>query len=46
MNLTIEEIKEVIKNQSGKEVKSMQLLLAEDLLKMYEKLEEAGNERK
>ena len=46
MNLTIEEIKEVIKNQSGKEVKSMQLLLAEDLLKMYEKLEEAGNEWK
>ena len=46
MNLTIEEIKEIIKNQSRRDdgIRTLQLLLAEDLLKMYEK-EEAGNER-
>ena len=46
MNLTIDEIKEVIKNQPKRDdgIRTLQLELAEDLLKMYEK-EEAGNER-
>ena len=45
MNLTIDEIKEIIKNQSKRVdgIRTLQLLLAEDLLKMYKKLEEAGN---
>ena len=45
MNLTIEEIKEVIKNQSKRDdgIRTLQLLMAEDLLELYEKLEEAGN---
>ena len=49
MNLTIDEILRVYKNQKKhydeNGIKSMQLLMAEDLLKLYEKLEEARNER-
>ena len=46
MNLTLDEVKEVIKNQSARKdgVKTLQLLLAEDLLKLYEKLEELIND--
>jgi len=41
MNLTIEEVKEVIANQSTREdgVTTMQLLLAEDWLELNKKLE-------
>ena len=47
MNLTIDEIKEVIKNQSRRDdgIRTLQLLLAEDLLELHEK-EEAGNDRR
>ena len=46
MNLTIDEVKQIIINQSAREdkVRTMQLLLAEDLLELYEKLEEVENE--
>ena len=42
MNLAIDEVKQVLINQSAREdkVRTMQLLLAEDLLELYEKLEE------
>ena len=47
MNLTIDEVKQIVINQSKRDdgIRTLQLLLAEDLLKMYEKLEEVGNER-
>ena len=46
MNLTIEEIKEVIKNQSTRDdyVRTMQLRLAEDWLELYNKLKEVVND--
>ena len=46
MNLTIDEVKQILINQSAREdeVRTMQLLLAEDLLELYEKLEEEENE--
>jgi len=48
MNLTIDEILQIYKNQlkiyKEKGCKTMQLLLAEDLLKLYEKLEEMEND--
>ena len=47
MNLTLDEIKEVIKHQTRQDgVRTLQLLMAEDLLKLYEKLEEVKNEQK
>jgi len=47
MNLTIEEVKRVIENQSTRDdyVRTMQLRLAEDWIELYNKLEEVENER-
>ena len=46
MNLTIDEVKQIVINQSAREdkVRTMQLLLAEDLLKAHERIEELENE--
>ena len=44
MNLTTDEVKEVVKSQTRKDgVKTLQLLLAEDWLELNEKLEEVKN---
>ena len=47
MNLTADEVKEVVKIQTRKDgMKTLQLLLAEDWLELHEKLEELKNEQK
>ena len=48
MNFTIDEVQQVIDNQSSREdgVRTMQLLLAEDWLELNEKLEEVVNEQR
>ena len=46
MNLTIEEVKRVIENQSTRDdcVRTMQLRLAEDWIELYNKLKEVEND--
>jgi len=42
MNLTIEKVKEILKSQE--KTKSLQFLMAQDMIKLYEKIEELEGE--